>query len=151
MTGELFINGKDAWNEWGVNMGDSFLDTIDSFPAMKDYIENDSRLEHGKRVIVAEPRVASRSITLHFTIKGENESDFRMKRKGFETELIQGKVNVNIPALGDDVYKLLYLGQNVTYGLSRGRSFCHLAARFEEPNPMDRTLNEESEEKGKLI
>lgn len=138
MTGDLFINGKDAWQEWGVNMGYSFLDTLDSFPTMKGYIENDSALEHGKRVLVKEPKVASRELTLHFTIKGKNEADFRAKRRAFENELIQGNVNVNVPVLGSEVYKLLYLGKNVTYGLSKTRAFCELAARFEEPNPMDR-------------
>lgn len=51
MTGDLFINGKDAWSTWGVRMGDSFLDAIDGFNQMKDYIEDESRLEHGKRII----------------------------------------------------------------------------------------------------
>ena len=36
MTGDLFINGKDAWSTWGVRMGDSFLDAIDGFNQMKD-------------------------------------------------------------------------------------------------------------------
>ena len=138
MTGELYINGKDAWFEWGVNMGYSFLDTLDSFPTMKEYIENESRLEHGKRVLLSNPRVASREITLHFTIKGKDEADYRAKRKAFEAELISGIVAVNVPVLGADVYKLVYLGKNVTYGLSKTRDFCKLAARFEEPNPMDR-------------
>ena len=107
MTGELYINGKDAWLEWGVNMGYSFLDTLDSFPTMKGYVENDSRLEHGKRILLSNPRVASREITLHFTIKGKDETDFRTKRKAFETELISGIVALKVPVLGADVYKLV--------------------------------------------
>ena len=51
MKGELLINGKDAWTTWGVCMGEGFLDSIDAPAPMKDYIENESRLEHGKRVI----------------------------------------------------------------------------------------------------
>ena len=50
MKGELYINGNDAWTTWGVNMGDGFLDAIDAPLPMKDYIENSSRTEHGKRV-----------------------------------------------------------------------------------------------------
>lgn len=138
MTGELYINGKDAWTEWGVNMGEGFLDAIDSFAPMKDYIENDSRLEHGKRVLVASPKVAARDLTLHFTIKGNNESDFRVKRKAFETELQKGEVNVSVPVLGDDKYHLIYTGKSVSYGLSVSRSFCTISAKFEEPNPMNR-------------
>ena len=44
MTGELYINGKDAWTSWGVSMGDGFLDALDAPLQMKDYIESESRL-----------------------------------------------------------------------------------------------------------
>lgn len=139
MTGELFINGKDAWNAWGVNMGEGFLDALDSFAPMKEYIENDSRLEHGKRVLMVEPRVASRDLTLHFTIMGANETDFRTKRKAFEDELRKGMVDVNVPAIGSEVFHLIYTGKSVNYGVSLDRSFCTVSSKFEEPNPMNRT------------
>lgn len=142
MTGELFINGKDAWIEWGVNMGKDFINAIDSFAPMKDYIENESRLEHGKRVLVVEPKVASREMTLHFTIKGGDEADFRAKRKSFEMELQQGKVAINVPALGDDIFHLIYLGKSVSYGLNTSRTFCTISSKFEEPNPMKRTAED---------
>lgn len=138
MTGDLFINEVDAWTEWGVNMGEGFIGSIDSFAPMKDYIENDSRLEHGKRVLLASPRVASRDLTLHFTIMGANEADFRAKRKAFEAELQKGKVDVRIPAIGIETYHLIYTGKSVSYGLNLSRTFCSLSAKFEEPNPMNR-------------
>lgn len=138
MTGDLYINGKDAWTTWGVNMGEGFIDSIDAFAPMKAYIENESRLEHGKRVITANPRVASRDLTLHFTIMGSSEADFRAKRKAFEAELQKGKVDVRIPAIGGEIYHLIYTGKSVGYGLNLARTFCSLSAKFEEPNPMDR-------------
>ena len=138
MIGELYINGKDAWHEWGVNMGENFLDTIDGFAPMKDYIENESRLEHGKQVLVVNPRVSSRDLTLHFSILGENELDFRYKRKDFEAELRKGKIEIVIPALGEDVFRLVYTGKSVSYAMNKTRNFCTFSAKFEEPNPMDR-------------
>lgn len=138
MTGELYINSKDAWTEWGINMGDGFLDAIDAFAPMKDYIENDSRLEHGKKVITSIAKVASRELTLHFTIKGDTASDFRTKRKAFETELQAGSVTVKVPSIGNDVYKLIYLGKSISYGMNTARTFCTISAKFEEPNPTDR-------------
>lgn len=107
MTGELFINGKDAWTTWGVNMGDGFLDAIDAPVTMKDYIEDESRLEHGKRVITENAKVDSREITLGFTITGTSEEDYRAKKKAFESELRKGNFTVNIPALGAK-YIILY-------------------------------------------
>ena len=139
MTGDLFINGMDAWVMWGVSMGDGFLDTIDGFNEMKDYIENESRLEHGKRVITDNAKVASREITLQFTIEGSSKSDYRAKKKAFQTELEKGMVTIKIPLLGSEVYKLVYLGKSISYGLSLDRCFGKVSSRFEEPNPMDRT------------
>lgn len=139
MTGDLFINGKDAWATWGIRMGDGFLDTIDGFNEMKDYIENESRLEHGKRVITDNAKVDSREITLQFTIEGNSENDYRTKKKSFQAELEKGTVNIKVPTLGSEVYKLIYLGKSVSYGLSLDRCFGKISSKFEEPNPMDRS------------
>ena len=135
MTGDLIINGKDAFSTWGVRMGDGFLDAIDGFNQMKDYIENESRLEHGKRVITDNAKVDSREITLQFTIEGSSESDYRSKKKAFQTELEKGAVNIKVPVLGNEVYKLIYLGKSVSYGLSLDRCFGKVSSKFEEPNP----------------
>lgn len=139
MTEDLFINGKDAFITWGVRMGDGFLDTIDGFNQMKDYIENESRLEHGKRVITDNAKVASREITLQFTIEGYSESDYRIKKKAFQTELEKGVINIKIPTLGSDIYKLIYLGKSLSYGLSPDRCFGKVSGKFCEPNPIDRS------------
>lgn len=135
MTGDLYINGKDAWDTWGVRMGDGFLDAIDGFNEMKDYIEDESRLEHGKRVITDNAKVDSREITLQFTIEGVSESDYRTKKKSFQTEMEKGAVNIKVPALGNEVYKLVYSGKSVSYGLSLDRCFGKVSSKFEEPNP----------------
>lgn len=49
---ELLINNKDAYTIWGVRMGKGFLDVLGASSPMKEFIENKSRLEHGKRVII---------------------------------------------------------------------------------------------------
>lgn len=139
MKGNLIINGRDAFTTWGVRMGEGFLDTVDGFNQMKDYIENESRLEHGKRVITENAKIDSREITLHFTIEGSSESDYRTKKKAFQTELEKGSVNIKVPALGSEVYKLVYLGKNISYGLSLDRCFGKVSSKFCEPNPADRS------------
>lgn len=139
MTADLIINRKDALETWGVRMGEGFLDAIDGFNEMKDYIENESRLEHGKRVITDNAKVDSREITLQFTIEGSSESDYRTKKKAFQTELEKGTVNIKIPSLGSEVYKLVYLGKSISYGLSSDRRFGRVSSKFCEPNPTDRS------------
>lgn len=139
MIGDLIINGKDAFATWGVRMGEGFLDAIDGFNEMKDYIENESRLEHGKQVITDNAMVDSREVTLQFTIEGSSESDYRTKKKAFQVELERGAVNIKIPAIGNEVYKLVYLGKSLSYGLSTDRCFAKASSKFCEPNPMDRS------------
>ena len=134
----LYIDGKDAFNEWGVRMGDGFLDAIAGLNEMTSFVTNESRLEPGKSVVVKNPRVASREITLSFTITGKTKSDYRAKRNAFQEELEKGKVRINVPELGEQVYKLVFTGKSISYGLSGDRCFGHLSGKFIEPNPKDR-------------
>lgn len=139
MIGDIFINSKDAYSTWGVSMGDGFIDAIDSFNELKGFVENESRLENGKRVITANPKIAARQLSLQFTIRGDSETDYRVKRKNFQKELEKGLVVIKIPSLGEEVYKLIYTGKNITYGMSLNRRFGKVSMKFEEPNPVDRT------------
>ena len=68
MEAKLLINNKDAYVTWGVRMDDGFLTALCAPCTMKEYIENESRLEHGKRVVTDNAKVASREVTLAFTI-----------------------------------------------------------------------------------
>ena len=52
MIGELFINGKDAYTTWGISMDDTSLSALMTPAPNKDLVENKSRLEHGKRVMI---------------------------------------------------------------------------------------------------
>lgn len=136
---DLLINGADAYITYGVRMGDGFLDAIDALLSVKEYVENKSRNENGKRIITTGTKIDDREITLAFTITGKSESDFRAKKKAFEQILYSGNIEITIPALGSDVYRLVYLGKSIAYGLSLSRSFCKFSAKFSEPNPANRT------------
>lgn len=136
---DLLINNKEAYATWGVRMGDGFLDVIGASAPMKEFIENKSRLEHGKRVIIASPKVDEREIALSFTIEGSSQSDYQAKKKSFFEELYKGAVDIQIPANSSDVYHLIYLGKSVTYAQSIDRTFGKLSAKFCEPNPALRT------------
>lgn len=136
---ELLINGKDAFVTWGVRMGEGFLDVIGASAPMKDFIENKSRLEHGKRVIINDPKIDEREITLSFTIEGSSQSDYQSKKKTFFDELYKGAVNIQVPANSSEVYHLIYTGKSVTYAQSIDRTFGKISSKFSEPNPTNRT------------
>ena len=136
---DLLINGKDAYATWGIRMGDNFLDTIGASSPMKDFIENKSRLEHGKRVIVNNPKLDEREITLSFTIEGNSQSDYQTKKKAFFYELYKGAVDIKIPANSNEIYHLIYLGKSIAYAQSLDRTFGKCSMKFSEPNPANRT------------
>ena len=136
---ELLINNKDAYAIWGVKMGKGFLDVLGASSPMKEFIENKSRLEHGKRVIVNDPKIDEREITLSFTIEGKSQSDYQAKKKAFFEELYKGVVDIQVPANSNEIYHLIYLGKSVAYAQSLDHTFGKISAKFNEPNPANRT------------
>lgn len=143
MKGDLIINGKDAYTEWGVRMGDGFLDALDGFLPLKDMVENESRLEHGKHIDTSNVKVDSRDVTLTFTVEGQSWDDFRMKRKAFQSELQKADVSIQVPALGEEVYRMVYTGKSISYALSTDGMFCKISSKFVEPDPTDRKPDNE--------
>ena len=136
---ELLINDENAYTTWGVRRGEGVLDAIGASAPMKDFIENKSRLEHGKRVIINNPKVDEREITLSFTIEGNSQSDYQAKKKAFFEELYKGVVDIQVPANSNEIYHLIYLGKSVAYAQSLDQTFGKISAKFNEPNPANRT------------
>ena len=92
--GELFINNKDSYDNWGISMDTSSLSALMTPPPNKEFIENKSRLEHGKRVIAATPKVDERSLTLTINLTAKNEDEFFEKYDSFCQELATGVLNI---------------------------------------------------------
>lgn len=120
---DLLINTQDAYTTWGVRMGEGFLDVLGASSPMKEFIENKSRLEHGKRVIINDPKIDEREITLSFTIEGNSQSDYQAKKKAFFEELYKGVVDIQVPANSNEIYHLIYLGKSVAYAQSFDQTF----------------------------
>lgn len=141
---ELIINGYDAYERFGVKMGDEFLNNLTAPLSTKDYVENQSRLEHGKQVLLLDGngnsivKIAPRDVTLTFVLYGANHDDYLDKRRRFYEELENGLITIQVPKDSNDVYKLLYKGKPSSYGQNLARTMCKFAIKFEEPNPKDR-------------
>lgn len=135
---DLLINGKDAYATWGVRMGSGFLDALPAPSAMKEFIVNKSRLENGKRIIVNDPKQDERDLTLTFTIEGSTKTDYQSKKKSFISELYKGKIEVQVPDNGNEIYHLIYTGKSVTYAQNTTQTFGKITCKFNEPNPADR-------------
>lgn len=136
---DLLINGKDAYASWGIRMDIGFLDALCAPASMKEYIENESRLENGKRVFTGNAKLDSREVTLSFTLTGKSQEDYRTKKKAFYDELYKGAMTIKVPADSTDVYNLVYLGKSISYAQNTARTFGKLSIKFLEPNPTNRS------------
>ena len=142
MIGDLLINGSDAYAK-GIAMGDDFLGNILSPSSLKSFVENDDPTKNGKEVIYPQtPKLASRDLTLSFTIFGNTTTEHLTNYKNFIALLQKGEISLSIPALGTEVYHLTYVGDSGSYMIEADRLASRLTVKFNEPNPADRAARE---------
>ena len=138
MTGELLLNGKDAYNVFGITMGDGFIDSLLTSAPQKEYIKNQCRSNNGTSIINNNPRIDERTLSLAFSIEGLNRADYLAKLKLFYAEISNGLVTVKVPPLGNDVYKLYYQKPVANNG-NVNKTASKTVLQFIEPNPSDRS------------
>jgi len=138
MKGQLFINNKDAYTTWGISMDTSSLSALMTPAPNKEFIENSSRLEHGKRVISSNPKVDARDITLTINLTAKNEQQFFDRYLSFCSELETGVLNIKTSFQPNVVYKMIYLSCSQFTQFMRG--IASFSLKLNEPNPKDRNL-----------
>ena len=138
MTGELFINNKDAYTTWGISMESTSLSALMTPAPMKEFVENSSRLEHGKRVITSDPKVDERNITLEIHLTARDKDSFFSKYLSFCDELSTGVLNIRTKYQPNVVYKTVYLSCSQFSQFMQG--IAKFSLRLCEPNPKDRSL-----------
>lgn len=109
MKGELFINGQDAYTTWGISMDDTSLSSLMTPPPMKEFIENKSRTEHGKRVVLDNPKIDERNITLQINLTAKNKEDFFSRYNRFCTELAKGVLEIKTKYQPNVLYRTIYV------------------------------------------
>lgn len=136
MLGDLFINSNDAWGVYRVAMGENFIQNLLTPAGNKEFIESESRLENGKRIIYNNPKILSRDVALTFNIHGDTPEEYLSNYTKFVSELQRGKVVVRVPAIGM-TFTLVYK-KSTSFALDRSRMNSRLSVKFEEPNPDNR-------------
>lgn len=135
---DLLINGVNALT-WGVRMGDDFLDTLNGYDSLKEYITNNDRTKDGVSYASVVPKVNERNVTLKFTLEGSTANDFRTKNNAFKAIMNAGNVTIQVPDDSPNVYHLKYTGKSCTFARNTERTFAKIALAFVEPNPKNRT------------
>ena len=138
MKGELYINGKDAYDTWGISMTDTSLSSLMTPAPNKEYIENSSRLEHGKRVITDNAKVDERSLSLEIHLIAPTRDLFFERYLSFCEELKKGALEIKTSYQVDVVYRMIYKSCSQFSQFMQGIG--KFTLKLEEPNPEDRNL-----------
>lgn len=138
MTGELYINGKDAYTTWGISMDDTALSTLMTPAPNKEFIENKSRLQDGKQVVSVNPKADERSLTLQINLTAKDEAQFFARYVLFCKELETGVLNIRTKYQPDITYKTIYLSCSQFSQFMRGIG--KFSLKLNEPNPKDRAV-----------
>lgn len=137
-AGELFINGKDAYTTWGISMDNTSLSSLMTPAPNKEFIENKSRLEHGKRVITSNPRKDERDLTLQINLTASNEDSFFARYDSFCEELETGCLDIRTKYQPTVMYRTIYLSCQQFSQFMRGVG--KFILKLNEPNPKNRSL-----------
>ena len=138
MTGDLFINGKDAYDEWGMFLDETSLSSLMTPAPNKGFIKNSSRLEHGKRVITSNPMKDERNLVLQVCFTAQTEDLFFKRYVSFCKELDTGVLTIKTKYQPDVMYKTIYVSCNQFSQFMRG--IAKFSLKLIEPNPNDRNL-----------
>ncbi len=138
MTGELYINGQDAWTTWGIMMDDTSLSALMTPPAIKDFPKNSSRLESGSRYITNNPKFKERDVTLSLQFYAETRAQFLTNYNAFcDNVLATGKISIFTKYQSGVTYFFIY------NSCTQYRQFMFKIAKFSlrltEYDPSNRT------------
>jgi hypothetical protein len=151
MTGDVTINGVDAYARYGVNFESGALSALMTPPPTKDFIETNSRMVHGRKVITKNPRYDSREITLTFHLIASTKDEFLEKYQLFCDEVLapgafelktryqpQRSVieNGQVVTKEQPVYRLIYV--SCSQFRQYMREMAVFSLRVSEPDPTNR-------------
>lgn len=136
MTGQATINSTDI-GTFGASLVKGTYEALLMPPPTKAYPQNESRLQHGKRVVLenGDVKFDSREVSIQVLFEGNTRGAYLSGLQGFINAVTSGVVNFHVSTLGI-TYKLLYLScsKGKDYGLNAGV----YTFKFIEPNPNDR-------------
>ena len=136
MSVNIFINGQNAKDTWGVLTTSNTLSNLLAPAPMKDYITNTSRLENGTRYDAENVKVAARDVNLEIQMIADSPEQFYARHSAFCKELQKGNLNMYIDDRPDVIYRFVYRSCSQYTQFCRG--IATLSLKLTEPNPMNR-------------
>lgn len=138
MKGELYINGKDAYDTWGISLSDSGLSALMTPAPNKSYIENKSRIEHGKKMVNSNVMVDERNVTLSFNLTASSRNEFFLRYASFCEVLAEGYIEIRTSYQPEVLYRMNYVSCSQFSQFMQG--IAKFTLKLNEPNPTNRNI-----------
>lgn len=137
IEGETGVTYTDI-SEYGVTLTRGWREALLKPSSMKSYTTNDSRLEHGIRMMALAKyaKQKERDVQLSVFIEGTSESDYLAKYENFlNIVAYNGIIFLKVPCM-NRIFKLVYT--DCTKFGDFGLRKANVTLKFTEPNPTDR-------------
>lgn len=139
MTGELFINGQDAFTNWGLSLGEGAFSSLVCPAPAKDYVVNDMRTRTGKSYAYEYAQLNARTVSLVVYIHANDRADMYAKLADFALNVLaHGKIELQTSYQQNVKYRFVYK-QCQQMSEMNGR-LGRFMLTVDEPNPEDRGL-----------
>ena len=136
--GELYINGYDAYEQWGVSLSDTALSALMTPAPQKKFISNKSRLKDGKSIVVNNPKVDERSVSIVIHLIARSEVEFFSNYEKFCNEVLaKGYLTIETKFQQGVIYKMEYESCSQFSQFMRG--IAKFPLKMTEPNPNNRS------------
>lgn len=137
LTGQMYINGKDAYKTWGIFLGTDALSALMTPPPFKEFISNTFRSKDGKRIVKNNPRFDARDITIAFNMTAKTEKAFLANYASFCEELAKGYLVIRTSFQPSVYYRCTYT--SCTQFSQYNRELAKFSLKLNEPDPTNRS------------
>ncbi len=134
---QLKINGTDAYDAWGVTLADGAVAALLTPPPLKEFPNNVSRIEHGTRYIIHQPRFAARDVTLEVNMTARTEGEFLSNYEAFCSAMAEGAFTLWTEWLPDMTFRFIYQSCSQLSQLNLG--IAKFTLKLTEQDPTNRT------------
>lgn len=138
--GHLYINGKDAFIEYGIILANNSLSALMTPAPLKEWISNEVRSEDGTRYLVSDaPKQAKRDVSIIFQLVAQTEEQFARRYQKFCDEVLSlGIINLRTKWQPTIEYHFVYESCSQFNQFLLG--IATFGLKMVEPNPTDRTI-----------
>jgi len=108
-AGELFINGQDAYNTWGLSLEDEGLSRLVTPRPHKQPVTNKNVTANGAAVVVGTGYVDERTISLPMHITAPDKATFWARYDAFCQSVLNGTQPITLRSVyKDETFHLYY-------------------------------------------